>query len=234
MGRLARGVVALALIGGAVGLARLPHARRVLGMGRSVEGVREGLEARMAPLWEERARVAGGAFGEDSGWTLVARKAERRLEVWLEGDGAPRPVHAYGVLAASGGPGPKLREGDRQVPEGRYGIESLNPNSRFHLSMKVSYPNAFDRARAAEDGRDRPGGDIFIHGGARSVGCLALGDDAIEELFWLVATVGAERFEVLMTPSEGASWEIPSGAPAWVEEMYRDLAGAASPYSWPR
>ena len=78
--------------------------------------------------------------------------------------------------------GPKLREGDRQVPEGVYTIANMNPNSISHLSLALSYPNDFDRARAAEDGRadNTLGGSIMIHGGSGSIGCMAVGDEAAE------------------------------------------------------
>ena len=75
-------------------------------------------------------------------------------------------------------------EGDKQVPEGFYRIELLNPNSRYHLSLRVNYPNADDIERAREDRRDllNLGGDIMIHGGAESIGCIAIGNPAIEHL----------------------------------------------------
>ena len=115
---------------------------------------------------------------------LVGLKQERRLEVYAgDDDDALRFIRSYPVLAASGVLGPKLREGDHQVPEGLYRIDGLNPNSRFHLSLKVSYPNEFDRRIAADEGRSDLGGDIFIHGQAVSVGCLAMGDTVAEELF---------------------------------------------------
>ena len=69
----------------------------------------------------------------------------------------------YPILAASGVLGPKLREGDKQVPEGIYGAEALNPNSKFHLSIRLNYPNTFDRRMAQSDGRTQLGGDIMIH-----------------------------------------------------------------------
>ena len=91
-------------------------------------------------------------------------------------------VLADPILAASGVSGPK-REGDKQVPEGFYRIELLNPNSRYHLSLRVNYPNADDLERARQDGRalSTLGGDIMIHGGSASIGCLALGDPAVGE-----------------------------------------------------
>ncbi len=69
---------------------------------------------------------------------LVAIKDEKILELFARSDGgAWTLIHRYPVLAASGGPGPKLRQGDRQVPEGVYGISFLNPNSRYDVSLRV-------------------------------------------------------------------------------------------------
>ena len=135
--------------------------------------------------------------------TFIALKDERRLEVWAPlADGRARLVREYPVLAASGRAGPKLREGDRQVPEGVYGIVALNPNSRFHLSMMLDYPNSDDVAAAERAGRSDLGGEIFIHGGAVSIGCLAVGDRAIENLFVLVADVGMENVRVIIAPRD--------------------------------
>ena len=156
-----------------------------------------------------------------SSLTLVAYKQERRLEVWPSGPQGWKRVRAYAVLAASGEPGPKLREGDGQVPEGLYRLTALNPNSSYHLSIRVDYPNEFDRARGREDGRSRLGGDIFIHGKAVSIGCLAIGDDAIEELFTLVADTGLANARVIIAPAERL--DVPANSPAWVAELYRRI-----------
>jgi murein L,D-transpeptidase YafK len=130
-------------------------------------------------------------------------------------------VRDYPVLAASGGPGPKLRQGDLQVPEGFYKILWLNPMSSYHLSMKLDYPNAFDRAQAAREGRTQLGGDIFIHGRDVSIGCLALGDPAIEELFVLVNDVGVGRVRVLIAPHDLRRHPRPTpAAPAWLDGLY--------------
>jgi len=157
--------------------------------------------------------------------TLLAFKEEKRLEVWGRRAGDWVRVLSYPVLAASGGAGPKLREGDRQVPEGFYRIEGLNPNSRFHLSLKIDYPNAFDRARAHEEGRTHPGSDIFIHGRAVSAGCLAIGDEAIEELFVLVSRSGAQNVAVLILPRDLRVHGDPpvAGMPGWLPNLYADL-----------
>ena len=156
---------------------------------------------------------------------LIGLKAEKRLEVWVRGDpsGAWRHVRDYPILKASGKAGPKLREGDNQVPEGVYDIVALNPNSKFYLSMKVDYPNAFDLTHAAEEARTELGGDIFIHGKEASIGCLAMGDEAIEELFVLVATVGMDRTRVILAPQDlRADPDVNvDGLPAWSESLYR-------------
>jgi murein L,D-transpeptidase YafK len=79
--------------------------------------------------------------------------------------------------------GRKLREGDYLTPEGCYQITDLNPLSAGHLSLRINYPNAADRAHAD---RERPGKDIFFHGGGFSTGCIPLGNPGIEQLYILV------------------------------------------------
>jgi hypothetical protein len=122
---------------------------------------------------------------------LVGLKQERQLELWVsEGSHHFRFLKSYPILAASGTAGPKLKQGDRQVPEGIYKIESLNPNSHYHVALRVNYPNDFDKEHANLDGRTDLAGDIMIHGGAASIGCLAMGDPAAEDLFVLAAETG--------------------------------------------
>ncbi|MCK6489753.1 MAG: L,D-transpeptidase family protein [Planctomycetes bacterium] len=164
---------------------------------------------------------------------LLAFKQERRLELWAEHQGRRALVASYAVLAASGGPGPKLREGDRQVPEGIYGIASLNPNSAYHLALRVDYPNADDRRRGADDGRPDLGGDIMIHGKAVSIGCLAMGDEAIEELFTAVARCGCDQVEVVLAPCDLRHAPRPAPGPdqpAWTGERWRQVAEALAPW----
>jgi hypothetical protein len=161
---------------------------------------------------------------------LLVFKREKRLSLWARSatDGPWRFIRHYPVLAASGHAGPKLRQGDLQVPEGVYRIEHLNPNSSYHLSMKVSYPNDLDRRMAARDNRTRLGGDIFIHGDQVSIGCVALGDPAIEEIFTLVAETGHQRVKVIIAPNDlrAGGAVIHEEAPTWVRELYRIVAAA--------
>jgi murein L,D-transpeptidase YafK len=111
------------------------------------------------------------------------------LEVWLSK--APLSRHSrnapfelfksYPIVAWSGALGPKLKEGDRQAPEGFYPItvEQLNPYSNYHLAMNTGYPNEYDRSLG------RTGGEIMIHGGSESAGCYVMGDQQVEELYVL-------------------------------------------------
>ncbi len=161
---------------------------------------------------------------------FVALKSEKLLEVYAAGPGQPfKRVRTYPILAASGKIGPKLQEGDRQVPEGVYPIELLNPNSLYHLSMRVGYPNAFDRAQAAREGRTNLGGDIMIHGNAVSIGCIAIGDPAAEDLFVLAARTGIENIKVIISPVD---FRVPgktvdqtvAGVPVWTKELYASIS----------
>lgn len=169
---------------------------------------------------------------------LLALKEEKKLELWAKADdGGYRFIRDYDIQAASGKAGPKLRQGDKQVPEGVYRIVALNPNSHYHLSMKLNYPNAFDLRHANEEGRDNPGSDIFIHGKAASIGCLAMGDETIEELFVLTAQTGKENVKVVIAPRDPRLSPLESsdldGKPEWVSDLYAEIAREVSPLSAP-
>ncbi len=158
---------------------------------------------------------------------LVGLKDEKILEVYAAGPNQKVCfVRSYPILAASGVLGPKLREGDQQVPEGIYAIESLNPNSSYHLSLRINYPDAFDREQAAREGRANLGGDIMIHGGAVSVGCLAMGDDAAEDLFVLAADTGLTNITVILSPVDFRKHRsVPEfgAVPAWTASLYQTI-----------
>jgi hypothetical protein len=156
---------------------------------------------------------------------LVVLKSEKRFEIYAEGGNQMRFIRAYPILAASGRLGPKLREGDHQVPEGIYEIESLNPNSAYHVSLRLNYPNEFDRARARNEGRTALGGDIMIHGKALSIGCVALGDRAAEDVFTLAADSGIGRIKVICAPVDLRTQAAPMGTklPAWTGELYAQI-----------
>ncbi len=111
-------------------------------------------------------------------------KQERQVELWGTStrNGAMSLIKTYDICAASGELGPKRKEGDLQVPEGLYEVSEFNPTSSYHLALKVSYPNASDRVRSDPK---TPGGLIYMHGKCASIGCIAIEDAPIEEVYLL-------------------------------------------------
>ncbi len=190
-------------------------------MEAAVERYRDKVERRLRP----RFRFAGVAWPPEE-MALLALKDARQLELWARDGGAWRHIRDYYIKGLSGGFGPKLREGDRQVPEGFYRIVWLNPNSAFHLSMKLDYPNLFDQEQARLEGRENPGSNIFIHGSNVSNGCLAVGDNAIEELFVLTALIGMENVSVLIAARDfryRAMQALRPDDPPWLLELNRRI-----------
>jgi murein L,D-transpeptidase YafK len=178
----------------------------------------EAARARLLPYFREQA-----VSYPPKELIFVGLKQEKSLELYaVDSTAGVRFIRAYSILAASGELGPKLRQGDRQVPEGIYRIESLNPNSRFHLSLRVNYPNEFDRSQARLAGRTNLGGDIMIHGNQVSDGCLAMGDQVAEELFVLAADTGIENIRVILAPVDFRVRQLP-GAPPRLNELYDQI-----------
>jgi murein L,D-transpeptidase YafK len=121
-----------------------------------------------------------------------AFKKESELEVWkMTASGRYELLKTFPMCRWSGQLGPKVREGDRQVPEGFYAItpQAMNPNSNFYLSFNVGYPNEFDRAHG------RTGSLIMVHGDCSSMGCFAMTDRQIADLYALTreAFAGGQR-----------------------------------------
>lgn len=188
---------------------------------------------RSSQLRQDRVRAANGrvagrvaAMFEEAGLPFPTDvlfrvfKSERIFEVWGLDPATDRYVlvRNYPVCAVSGHLGPKTRRGDLQVPEGFYSIDLFNPRSRFHLSMRVSYPNESDRARGPFD--HRMGGDIYVHGGCATVGCVPVTNDVIEELYVLAVEArgnGQASIPIHIFPSrmEGAPmrdlWQAAGG-----------------------
>lgn len=195
--------------------------------GQTLAQAIDSVDERAKPLWLKRFQAINKTFPPKH-LTWVAYKKERRLDVWDTSDKPAVLVHSYPIQAASGQAGPKLREGDRQVPEGMYRIEGFNPNSSYHLSMKLNYPNAFDLTHAKAEGRDQPGTNIFIHGKAVSIGCLAMGDEAIEELFYLAYASSRKNIDVIIAPHDPSNTPLNAtpDMPVWTEALYQDIQTA--------
>jgi len=153
---------------------------------------------------------------------LIALKEERILELWGKDQKNWKMIKKYPFTAFSGQLGPKLKQGDRQIPEGIYAIEYLNPNSSYHLSLRVNYPNSFDKRKAALEKRTNLGGDIYIHGKAVTIGCIPLGDKGIEELFLIADKTLEQGIKVIVSPVDfRVKNTIPEiSSVTWEEELY--------------
>ena len=118
-------------------------------------------------------------------------KKEGELELWLKSNGRYALYRTFPVCKWSGRLGPKLKEADYQSPEGFYSVSArqLNPHSNYYRAFNVGYPNAFDRQNG------RTGGLVMVHGNCKSVGCFAMTDKGIEEIYGFVAAAiaGGQR-----------------------------------------
>ncbi|MGO4263151.1 L,D-transpeptidase family protein [Lysobacter sp. TAB13] len=138
------------------------------------------------PAWARTPPVMAPATARAD--RILVDKSERRMQLLRNGV----VIRSYPILLGDAPSGPKRQQGDERTPEGDYRISGRNPNSRFHLSLRVSYPDEADRKRARLRGVD-PGGDIMIHGGTPpgyrrdwTDGCIALTNEQIEEVWSLV------------------------------------------------
>ena len=120
-------------------------------------------------------------LGLTNGSPVFIFKEPAKLELWMEKGAKYRLFRTYDICKFSGGFGPKIKEGDGQAPEGCYSIAAgqMNPNSSYHLSFNLGFPNAFDRDHG------RTGSALMVHGKCASIGCYAMGDEAIEEIWTL-------------------------------------------------
>ena len=147
-------------------------------------------------------------------------KESSELEVWKQrSDGRFYHLKTYPICAWSGALGPKIKQGDKQAPEGFYTVNryQMNPNSQYHLSFDLGYPNAFDRANR------RTGNFLMVHGDCTSAGCYAMTDTWIEEIYALAreAFIGGQdkihvhAFPFRMTDANLARHEASPHADFW-------------------
>lgn len=109
-------------------------------------------------------------------------KEDWELELWVQKDSVWQIAKTYPIAGMSGDIGPKTREGDEQAPEGFYRVfpHNMNPYSSYHLSFNIGYPNLYDQQAG------RTGSLIMVHGSDVSIGCFAMTDPGIEEIYTLV------------------------------------------------
>lgn len=141
---------------------------------------------------------------------LVGFKQEKKLEIYLskKSENKYSLFTTYEFCTLSGQLGPKRKQGDLQVPEGFYFIDRFNPSSSFHLSLGINYPNASDKILSD---KNKPGGDIFIHGDCVSIGCVPITDEWIKELYVLCVEAinnGQKKIPVYFFPCEMTSSNV--------------------------
>lgn len=155
--------------------------------------------ANVRPALQRDLTAAGLVFGDPV--FIRAFKDENVLELFVRNRASGKfdRFRTYPIAAASGALGPKLAEGDGQVPEGFYAVPpaAMKPDSQFHLAFNIGFPNEYDRAR------QRTGSVIMVHGNCVSIGCLAMTDEKIEEIYTLCAAAhqgGQAYFRVHIFP----------------------------------
>jgi len=129
-------------------------------------------------------------------------KESNELELWIlsnKKNGEYTLFRNYKICYWSGALGPKLKQGDKQSPEGFYHVAAgqMNPRSRYHLSFDLGYPNAYDKAKK------RTGNYLMVHGACVSIGCYAMGNENIEEIYTIAAAAlknGQKNFAVHCFP----------------------------------
>jgi murein L,D-transpeptidase YafK len=197
-------------------------------------------KARVKSAYEEKEQVVKNYFASQKikyeGFKLFIRgfKQDQQLEVWVneKSTATYRLLHTYDFCAVSGGLGPKRKEGDLQIPEGMYYINHFNPESSYHLSLGINYPNASDRILS--DKRS-PGSAIYIHGNCVTIGCIPVTDDKIKELYILALEArnnGQEKIPVHIFPArlsdsrlESLSDQMPQHHVFWrnLKNIYDDF-----------
>jgi murein L,D-transpeptidase YafK len=165
--------------------------------------------------------------------SLVIYKQERQVELWIR-EPQFKKLKTYRMTAFSGKLGPKTRQGDKQIPEGIYRATLLNPNSRYYLSIGVNYPNHNDRLLGQKNQVKDLGGDIMIHGRNKTIGCVPIGDHFIEELFYIVGTVGLQNTRVVIAPTRLplpplSRLGLDAQSPLWIKK-YAALAAELTQY----
>ncbi len=174
---------------------------------------------------ENNLNLAGYKMDYPKEIILAAFKEERILQVFSKDYNGIKLIKEYPFTAFSGELGPKLKEGDKQIPEGVYEVEYLNPNSSYYLSIKVSYPNEFDKSKTEFTNISDMGGDIFIHGKSTTIGCIPIGDEAIEEVFVMTQKAINNKIKVIISPRD---FRVNSEYPKikvidWEDELYEKI-----------
>jgi murein L,D-transpeptidase YafK len=161
-----------------------------------------GMASRGEPHISSKTLAEMKKQGMPTGSPVVARvfKEESKVEIWKQkANGRYGLLATYDICKYSGQLGPKFTEGDRQAPEGFYTVRpgQMNPNSQYHLSFDIGYPNAFDRSHG------RTGSNLMVHGACSSSGCYSMTDGQIEEIYAIARESfkgGQQEFQIQAYP----------------------------------
>jgi len=173
--------------------------------------------------------------------TMIGLKQERKLLLFAEEQDQPnRPkqsklIGSYPLVSYSGVLGPKLKEGDLQIPEGIYRITGFQAYNM--LALCVNYPNELDQKNAASDHRTKLGGAILIHGGSQSTGCLVVSDEDMEQLFVATHDTGSKNTELIIAPCDLTKSNPPidlKTSPNWLPSLYESIKARMLPYPRPQ
>ena len=156
-------------------------------------------------------------------------KLEFELEVWMKRDSGYSLFATYPICYFSGQLGPKLRRGDRQSPEGFYRVEArqLNPMSRWHRAFNLGFPNAYDQSYG------RTGTYLMVHGGCSSVGCYAMTNSGVDDLFRLAKAAfaaGQPSFQVQALPFRMTAEAMASRASHTQAAFWSELKSVADTF----
>ena len=155
------------------------------------------VKKRVLPRLKKKFADKGHSWGSPIFIRIFKQSSE--LEVWVKKSGKFHLFKTYPICSFSGDLGPKLRQGDEQAPEGFYFVREgqLHPNSRYHLSFNLGYPNAYDRHHK------RTGDFLMVHGNCVSIGCYAMTNKGVEEIYLMAEaalTNGQPFFRVHIFP----------------------------------
>lgn len=209
----------LLLLGPEKADARAIAYERIERLGRATAGLDLPNQPNLANL---TGRLAERGLTQGAPILMRIFKREFELELWMQYGGTFKLLAAYPICRWSGKLGPKIAQGDAQAPEGFYSVtrESLNPKSRWYRSFNLGFPNEFDRAQG------RTGSFLMVHGGCASVGCYAMTDAQMDEIWRLVVAAldgGQKAFQVQIFPFRMSEEKLKSYAGHPNETFWRDL-----------
>jgi murein L,D-transpeptidase YafK len=185
----------------------------------------------------DRLKAIGSSPG--AGMLIRVFKKSNEFEVWKQtAAGDYKLFNTYTICAWSGELGPKIKEGDRQAPEGFYNITPalMNPNSNYYLSFNTGFPNKFDRAWG------RTGANLMVHGDCSSAGCYSMTDESVAEIYALAretfkggnSVIQMQIFPFRMTPGNLALYAGNPNMPFWmnIKEGYDRFELTHRPPTW--